>query len=74
MKKFIVNVLEQKITPFVVEAEDEWSAMIKANNGEGYIHQTGSINLATEPTTWEVYESAILWETYEPASLWEEWI
>ena len=65
MKKFIVNVLEQKITPFVVEATDEWSAMEKAKDGDGYIHETGSYSLPLEPTAWEVYE---------PARVWEEWI
>lgn len=54
MKKFIVNVVEQKITPFVVEADDEWSAMEKASNGEGYVHETGSMNVVSDPRTWEV--------------------
>lgn len=54
MKKFIVNVVEQKITPFVVEADDEWSAMEKASNGEGYVHETGSMNVIADPRTWEV--------------------
>ena len=60
-----LNVLEQKITPFVVEATDEWSAMEKAKDGDGYIHETGSYSLPLEPTAWEVYE---------PARVWEEWI
>jgi hypothetical protein len=54
MKKFIVNVVEQKITPFVVEADDEWSAMEKASNGEGYVHESGSMNVIADPRTWEV--------------------
>lgn len=54
MKKFIVNVVEQKITPFVVEANDEWEAMVKAKDGEGYIHETGSVDIALEPTSWNV--------------------
>jgi hypothetical protein len=54
MKKFIVNVVEKKITPFVVEANDEWEAMVKAKDGEGYIHETGSVDIALEPTSWNV--------------------
>ena len=65
MKQYIVNVIEQKITPFVVEADDEWAAMEKAKEGDGYIHETGSFSLPLEPTSWEVYE---------PIRVWEEWI
>ena len=67
MKKFIVNVVEQKITPFVVEADDEWSAMEKASNGEGYVHETGSVNIITSPATWDVedYTSAYPAFAYE---------
>lgn len=53
-KKFIVNVVEQKVTPFIVEAEDEWDAMIKAKDGDGYIHESGSVDLKLEPTSWDV--------------------
>ena len=67
MKQFIVNVVEQKVTPFVVEAKDEWEAMVKAKDGEGYIHESGSIDLKLEPTSWEVTE-------FEPYHLWEQWI
>jgi hypothetical protein len=64
MKCFVVNVIEQKVTPFVVEADDEWSAMIKAKDGDGYIHETGSVDLPIDPTTWEVYESVKIWEEW----------
>lgn len=64
MKKFIVNVVEQKITPFVVEANDEWSAMEKATNGEGYIHESGSIKVAVDPTTWEVEDYSSMYPAY----------
>jgi len=64
MKKFIVNVIERKITPFVVEADDEWGAMVKAKDGDGYIHEIGSFDFPVEPTTWEVYESVKLWEEW----------
>lgn len=67
MKQFIVNVVEQKVTPFVVEAKDEWEAMVKAKDGEGYVHESGSIDLKLEPTSWEVSE-------FEPTYLWEQWI
>ena len=67
MKQFIVNVVEQKITPFVVEAEDEWTAMVKAKDGDGYIHHSGSVDLAIDPKTWEVSE-------YEQNDSWLEWI
>ena len=67
MKQFIVNVVEQKVTPFVVGAKDEWEAMVKAKDGEGYIHESGSIDLKLEPTSWEVSE-------FEPTYLWEQWI
>jgi len=67
MKQFIVNVVEQKVTPFVVEAKDEWEAMVKVKDGEGYVHESGSIDLKLEPTSWEVSE-------FEPTYLWEQWI
>jgi len=67
MKKFVVNVLEQRVTPFIVEAEDEWDAMMKAKDGEGYIEPTGSIDIQIDPTTWEVLE-------YSSFNLWEEWV
>lgn len=67
MKQYIVNVVEQKITPFVVEANDEWEAMLKAKDGEGYIHESGSVDLNLDPTAWEVSE-------FEPTYLWEQWI
>lgn len=54
MATFIVNVEQKKITPFVVEAENEWEAMIKAKEGEGYIHESGSMDLEIEPTSWSV--------------------
>jgi len=56
MKRFVVNIIEQKITPFVVEASDEWEAMIKAKDGEGYVSETGSIDLPIDPMSWEVTE------------------
>lgn len=67
MKQFIVNVVEQKITPFVVEAEDEWQAMVKAKDGDGYMHHSGPVDLTIDPKTWEVSE-------FEQTNLWEEWI
>ena len=67
MKHFIVNVVEEKVTPFVVEANDEWEAMVKAKDGEGYIHESGSIDLKLEPTSWEVSE-------FEPTYIWEQLI
>lgn len=54
MKQYVVNVVESRITPFVVEANDEWEAMIKAKDGQGYIHESGSIETLNDPTTWEV--------------------
>lgn len=66
MKKYVVNVLEQKITPFVVEANDEWEAMLKAKDGDGYVEPTGSIDIGIDPTSWEVSE-------YNSYNLWEEW-
>jgi hypothetical protein len=56
MKRFVVNVIEQKITPYVVEANDEWEAMIKAKDGEGYISEAGPVDLQIDPTSWEVTE------------------
>lgn len=64
MKKFIVNVVEQKITPFVVEADDEWSAMEKANNGEGYIHESGSVKVMTDPVSWDVEDYTNSYPTF----------
>ena len=57
MKKFIVDVVEQKVTPFVVEAEDEWDAMIKAKDGYGYVHETGSQETLVSPTSWNVEQN-----------------
>lgn len=53
-KKFIVSIVEQKVTPFVVEADDEWDAMVKANDGDGYIHESGSVDMKLEPMSWDV--------------------
>jgi hypothetical protein len=64
MKKFIVNVVEQKITPFVVEANDEWSAMEKASNGEGYIHESGSVSVMVDSTTWDVEDYTSSYPTF----------
>lgn len=52
--KFVVNVETKQITPFVVEADSEWEAMLKARDGEGYIHESGSLNMELEPTSWSV--------------------
>ena len=54
MRKYIVNVVEKRITPFVVEAESEWEAIEKASDGDGYIHQSGSFDLGLDPSSWEV--------------------
>ena len=54
MRKYIVNVVEKRITPFVVEAESEWEAIEKASDGDGYIHQSGSFDLSLDPGSWEV--------------------
>ena len=56
MRKYIVNVVEKRITPFVVEAESEWEAIEKASDGDGYIHQSGSFDLGLDPSSWEVEE------------------
>lgn len=66
--KYLVNVRQEQITPFVVEAEDEWEAMVKAKDGEGYIHETGSMDVTIDPKTWEVQE-------YLPArfDFYQEW-
>lgn len=64
MKKFIVNVVEKKVTPFVVEANDEWSAMEKACSGEGYIHECGSFDMPLSPSSWEVDEYTMVYPQY----------
>jgi len=53
-KKFVVNVEKMSVKPMVVEAENEWEAMILANNGEGSIHEMGVLEYFTDPKNWEV--------------------
>ncbi len=66
--KFLVHVQQMQMIPFVVEAEDEWEAMLKAKDGEGYVHETGSVDILSDPKTWEVQE-------YTPArfDFYNEW-
>jgi hypothetical protein len=54
MSTFIVNVEQRRITPVVIEAENEWEAMRKVTDGEGYIHETGSVNIDLDSTSWQV--------------------
>lgn len=63
---YLVNVKETQITPVVVEAVDEWDAMNKAKDGDGYIHESGSFHTLHDPTSWDVSE-------FSPRPLWEEW-
>jgi len=54
MKKYIVNVEKMRITPTVVEAENEWEAMVLANSGVGTPHEMGTLEYFTDPKSWEV--------------------
>ena len=54
MKKYTVNIESKVITPYVVFADNEFEAMIKAVEGSGEIHESGSIEIGTDPSNWKV--------------------
>ena len=67
MKTYIVNVVSTETIPMVVDADNEWEAMVKVSCGEGYIHESGSHSTVSDSTEWQVeeFEDSLGCEFYE---------
>ncbi len=70
MRTYIVNVMIKEMTPMVVDADNEWEAMIKVSSGEGYPHESGTQSTVIDSTEWEVEE----YDDSLSSELYREWL